>query len=224
MSIMDKGVLRLVQCLDALFPVGGYTLSNGMETYVQYGTVKDELSLIKHLKAYLYNISLNELAFSAMAANGENIEYLDELCSAVRSPRELREGSIRQCQRFIKLQTGLCGSVALKGYGELIESGCCDGHYCIAMGLFIRELGVELNTALQLYAYNIISCMANHAVKLVPLRQLDGQRALQKTAEEIPEAVKRAIGCSYDDLGASGAGFDISSMRHEKLYSRLYIS
>lgn len=224
MSIMDKGVLRLVQCLDALFPVGGYTLSNGMETYVQYGTVKDELSLIKHLKAYLYNISLNELAFSAMAAKGENIEYLDELCSAVRAPRELREGSIRQCQRFIKLQTGLCGSVALKGYGDLIESGCCDGHYCIAMGLFIRELGVELNTALQLYAYNIISCMANHAVKLVPLRQLDGQRALQKTAEEIPEAVKRAIGCGYDDLGASGAGFDISSMRHEKLYSRLYIS
>ena len=42
--------------------------------------------------------------------------------------------------------------------------------------------------------------------------------------KKIPEAVKRTMTVSMDEIGASGCGFDIRSMQHEKLYSRIYIS
>ena len=66
--------------------------------------------------------------------------------------------------------------------------------------------------------------MVNHAVKLVPLRQFDGQKALFAVAEKIPDAIRRAVSMKMEDIGASGCGFDIRSMQHEKLFSRLYIT
>jgi urease accessory protein len=221
---MKGNILRLTQSLDSLFPIGSYTLSNGMETYVQKGIVHDRESLEKHLEAYLYMLSFNDLAFAAKAYEGHNIKELDELCGALKAPEELRNGSIKQCIRFLKLHTELDEYPLLSQYKEYIENGECEGHYCIAMGLFIKEINIDIDEGLELYCYSILSTMANHAVKLVPLRQLDGQRALSKVMADIPKAVERAITTELDEIGASGCGFDIRSMQHEKLYSRLYIS
>lgn len=221
---MNGELLRLAQSLDPLFPIGSYTLSNGMETYVQKNLVKSGADLERHLKSYLYMISYNDLAFAAKACQGEEIVKLDALCSALRSPSEMRSGSIRQCTRFLKLQTELDAYPELEHYRKLTEQGECDGHYCIAVGLFIRETGTDLKTALELYAYSILSSMANHAAKLIPLRQLDGQKALLEAGKGIPDAAGTAMDVRTEDLGAAGCGFDIRSMQHEKLYSRLYIS
>lgn len=221
---MEGKLLRLVQSLDPLFPIGSYTLSNGMETYVQKNLVKSGEDLEKHLKSYLYMLSYNDLAFAAKACSGTDVIQLDELCGALKSPYEMRSGSIKQCARFLKLQTELDRYPSLEQYRNLIREGTCEGHYSIAVGLFIRETEIPVQTALELYAYSILSSMANHAAKLIPLRQLDGQRALQEACKGIGDAVKTAIEAGVEDLGASGCAFDIRSMQHEKLYSRLYIS
>lgn len=221
---MNTNFLKLVQSLDALFPVGGYTLSNGMETYVQKGIVHDSATLKEHIDSYLYMLSYNELAFAARAAENDDICYLDSLYSALKSPYEIRSGSMKQCMRFLKIHTELDKYPGLEKYRSDIRKGICDGHYCIAMGIFIRELETDIRSSLELYCYNIISTMINHAVKLVPLRQLDGQRVLSDAANRIPQAVDTAMKVEYESLGMSGCGFDIRSMQHEKLYSRLFIS
>ncbi|MDO4173164.1 MAG: urease accessory UreF family protein [Eubacteriales bacterium] len=221
---MNGDLLKLIQSIDSLFPIGSYTLSNGMETYVQKDIVTTEKELETHLHSYLYMLSFNDLAFAARAHDGADIEKLDALCGASKAPSELRNASMKQCIRFLKLHTALDDYPLLMHYKQLVDNGRSDGHYCIAMGLFIREIGVDLPTALELYCYSILSSITNHAVKLVPLRQLDGQRALLKAEREIPAAVKRAMAVEYNALGASGCGIDIRSMQHETLYSRLYIS
>lgn len=222
--IIMNNLLKLTQSLDALFPIGSYTLSNGMETYVQKGIVKDMNSLEKYLDSYLYMLKYNELAFAAQAYKGCDITGLDSLYSALKSPSEIRSGSIKQCARFLKIHMQLDNYPLLSKYRSMIMNGECDGHYCIAVGLFIKEIDAELNAALELYCYSILSSMVNHAVKLVPLRQLDGQLALHNILSKIPDMVDRAIRIKPDYLGAGGCGFDLRSMQHEKLYSRLYIS
>ena len=169
-------------------------------------------------------LTFNDLAFAAKAYAGCDVRELDMICSALKAPFEIRSGSVKQCIRFLKLHTELDDYPALEQYKEQIDSGECSGHYCIAMGLFIKETGVDLSEALELYCYSILSSMANHAVKLVPLRQLDGQKALYDVEKKIPDAVRRSMAMEMDELGASGCGFDIRSMQHENLFSRLYIS
>ena len=98
------------------------------------------------------------------------------------------------------------------------------GHHSIAVGLFISDTGADITTGLEMYCYSLLSSMVNHAVKLVPLRQLDGQASLSAAMKNIPCAVKKALDVSLDELGISCPGFDLRSMEHERLYSRIYIS
>ncbi|HJD46501.1 MAG TPA: hypothetical protein H9909_06615 [Candidatus Mediterraneibacter norfolkensis] len=221
---MNTKFIRLIQSLDPLFPIGSYTLSNGMETYVQKNVVCTREELESHLEAYLYMLSFNDLAFAAKVWEGYDIISFDALCSALKAPFEMRTGSMKQCIRFLKLHTELDSYPLLEEYKKQIEAGVCDGHYAIAMGLFIKETDADLSEALELYCYSLLSSMVNHAVKLVPLRQFDGQKALFAVAEKIPDAIRRAVSMKMEDIGASGCGFDIRSMQHEKLFSRLYIT
>nr|HML47939.1 urease accessory UreF family protein [Clostridia bacterium] len=128
------------------------------------------------------------------------------------------------CQHFLKAQSALSEHPLLRAYQEAIQDGRCDGHYSVALGLFIRSLGAPLVPSLQMVGYGLLSAMANHAVKLIPLRQMDGQSALYAAIQGIPAAVHRALRVSADELGVSGCGFDLRAMQHETLPGRLYIS
>lgn len=218
------GLLSMLQALDSLFPIGTFTLSNGMETYTQKELVKDKESLEKFLSAYIYTLPTSDLGFAAKAAGGDDIKMLDEICTAAKAPYELRTGSEKLCARFLKAELAMDDHPLLSDYSELIASGECMGHHCIAVGLFIADTKTDMGTGLQMYCYSLLSSMVNHAVKLVPLRQLDGQAALYEAMKLIPCAVERALNVPEDELGISGFGFDLRSMEHEGLYSRIYIS
>ena len=216
--------LKVVQALDSLFPIGAFTLSNGMETYVQREIVTDRKSLSEFLRAYLYTLPTNDAGFVAKASMGESPLLLDEIYAAAKSPYELRNGSRNLCRRFIKTEAVTGQYPLLQSYGEEIEKGNAVGSHPVALGLFIRDTGADIEESIALYCYSQLSAMVNHAAKLVPLSQLQGQSALAEMFSEIPYAVNKAMRVETDNLGIGGAGFDLRSMEHEKLYSRIYIS
>lgn len=220
----NTGIISLMQALDSLFPIGTFTLSNGMETYTQKEIVKDKNSLERFLTAYIYTLPTNDLGFAAKAASDYDFSMLDELCTASKSPYELRNGSEKLCARFLKAEKMLGEFQRLERYFAKISSGECLGHHCIAVGLFIADTNTDIMTGLEMYCYSLLSSMVNHAVKLVPLRQLDGQAALSDAMKLIPNAAEKAMSSPEDELGISGFGFDLRSMEHERLYSRIYIS
>lgn len=225
MNTIDKmPFLRLVQALDPLFPIGAFTLSNGMETYVQKNIVKDKDSLSEFLKAYLYTLPTGDAGFAARATLGDDPLVLDELFAAARSPYELRNGSRTLCRRFIKTENTMGSSPLLEEYGKAIAEGKANGSHAVAVGLFIRDIGADVYDGIAMYCYSLLSSMVNHAAKLVPLSQLDGQAALAEIIKDIPKAAELAINVETDELGIGGAGFDLRSMEHESLYSRIYIS
>ncbi len=222
MSITE--LLPLMQSLDPLFPVGGFTLSNGLETYVQKELVYDKQTLKEFLDSYLYTARYNDLAFCAKAAQGIDPAELDQIYTASRTPYEIRTGSIKMCSRAVKAMSVIRDFPRLRGYMTSVESGECAGHHAIAVGLLIQDAGIDIPTAVGMYAYSILSAMTNHAAKLVPLRQLDAQAALAQAAALIEENADAAVKADIEDLGVSGFGFDLRAMQHERLYSRLYIS
>jgi urease accessory protein len=217
-------MLPLYHAFDALFPIGAYTLSGGMETYTQKGIVRDKETLVAFLNAQVYILPYSDLGLAAKAAEGTDFIFLDHLCAAMKQPLELRTGSEKMCSRFLKIQSELACYPSLSAYRAAIARGSCDGHYPVAVGLFIRDTGAPVGAALELYGYSILSLTVNHAVKLIPLGQSDGQSALFAALRLIPEAVQKALAVSVEDLGVSGAGFDLRAMQHETLKGRLYSS
>ena len=216
--------LSFVQAMDAFFPIGAYTMSNGMETYVQKQMIRDEESLFSFLKNYISILTFTELGFAAHAAMGAEIEILDGLCGASKVPKEVREGSRKLCSRFLKAESFIGNFKELKEYQKKINEGRCEGYYCIAIGLLLRQLDMSIEEGLLLYGYNQISAMVNHGVKLVPLRQLEGQRVLHQAMVLLEQAVQKAMASDVLELGASGAAYDMRCMEHEILAARMYLS
>jgi len=216
--------IALLQAFDPLFPTGAYTMSGGMETYTQKELVRDKPSLVSYLKAQLYILPYGDLGVCAKTAQGEDFILMDGLCAAMKQPFEIRTGSEKLCVRFLKAQDGLRDYPSLAAYRQAIRQEKCRGHYPVAVGLFIRDLNASLQEALELYCYSLMSQTVNHAVKLIPLGQTEGQSALFETLRLIPRAAQKAMAADIDELGVSGCGFDLRSMQHETLYGRLYIN
>jgi len=220
---MDK-MLPLYQAFDPLFPIGAYAFSGGLETYTQKDIVHDKDTLLAFLKAQLYLLPFGDLGLAAKAAEGIDFVILDQLCSVMKQPLETRKGSNKLGIRFLKAQPELAEYPRLNAYRSAIAEGRCDGYYPVAAGLLIGDMSANLAAGLELFCYSIISAMVRHGVKLIPLGQTDGQRALSEALLLIPDAVQTARATSVDDLGVSGCGFDLRAMQHETLPGRLYSS
>ena len=219
---MIKNMIPLYQIFDSLFPLGSYALSNGLETYTQKGILYDRASLTDYLKSQLYILPFGDLGVAAKVAQGEDFIMLDDLSSAMKQPYEIRMASIKLGTRMLRTVGDFENYPSLVDFDAAISEGRCEGHYPVVVGLIIRDLEIDVGKALELYAYNLLSVMVNHAVKLVPLGQKLAQPALYDAIVFIPEAIDKALNASVEELGVSGCAFDLRSMQHERLHGRLF--
>lgn len=228
--VMDKkSFLKLLQSVDAFFPVGAFTLSNGLEDYVLCEIIKKEQDLCNYLDSFLQVFAYNDLGLLSLAyrnaQNKKQLLLLDQLAGAMKSAKEIRTGSIRMCSRYIKAREAMGDQIkSLVWYKKQIQGKSALGFYPIALGIYAAELKFSLQDFLLMYGYSVISAIVNNVVKLVPLSQLSGQRVLFGKFDELKNAAEKAIDVDFEMLGTSGCAFEIHCMNHEYLYSRQYMS
>lgn len=222
----------LLQISDPLFPIGSYTQSFGLETYVQKGIVHDSDSSRRYLESHLLNNFLfNDLLAVKLAwqyANEGNLEavcHLDSLLSAAKSPRELRTASSKLGIRFSKIVGAVLKENELfNSFMDQINTGKCEGHYSVMYGLTAELFGIGKIEALAAASYSTASSIVNNCAKLVPISQKDGQDILFESQEVFQRLVDKVETLDEDSIGICCFGFDLRAMQHERLYTRLYIS
>lgn len=229
--INDIRQFYLLQVNDALFPVGGYSHSQGLETYIQKGIVRDEKSAARYLLQKLkWNVAYTDLlavklAFeAALERKAEELDRLEEVLEASRIPMEQREAVRKMGSRFAKTMMGI--SIEESGiFAQYIErrKGKSISHSCV-YGVFCAAVGLEEQQVLAHYLYAQTSAMVTNCVKTIPLSQSTGQKLLTGCYPVFQEILEEISHCTMEDLAISAPGFDIRGMQHEKLYSRLYMS
>ena len=138
---------------------------------------------------------------------------------------ELRDASLKMGSRFLKTILGLdipYESDFLQNY--LTVTGNKKIHHACLYGAFCDSVCIPLADALSHYLYAQTSAIVTTCVKSIPLSQTDGQIILTSSfllLSEMLQEVTRLDTCMY---GASSPAFDIRSMQHEALYSRIYMS
>ena len=226
----DKDFL-LLQINDALFPIGGYSHSYGLETYIQKGIVCDMASADAYIRHNIRtNLLYHELLLIRLAweyADMDDLEALlglEEIAEASRSPREIREASRKLGSRFLKTTAGLdisYRSSIFQRYTEAAEERV--SHPC-AYGVFCSAAGIEKEPAIYHFLYAQISAMVTNCVKTIPLSQSAGQQLLNSMTDIFTEITGRVGELTESDLCISAPGFAVRSMQHECLYSRIYMS
>lgn len=226
-----NNLLRLLQLSDPALPIGGFSHSYGLETYVQKGIVHDRATTKEFIAQMLsQNIRYTDAAFVSLAydaANRNNIEEikrLDEECTAVKLPKEIRQASIKLGTRLLKIFGGFEKNIFLDLVIQEFREKKIDANYSIVFGILSSILQVEKTAALSAFYYNAAAGMVTNSVKLVPLGQQDGQEILFSLHAEIKKLVDGSVNPDRELIGLCCTGFDIRSMEHETLYSRLYMS
>ncbi len=222
----------LLQVNDALFPIGAYSHSYGLETYIQKNlvcTVGDAWEFIRRrmLYGFCYTECLSARLAYEYGGNGQldQIAVLEDLLEASRLPSEIRQAAKKLGSRFIKTISSLEIAYESAAFNQYCEErkGKTVSH-SVAYGIFCQSCGIPCEDALEHYLYAQTSSMVTNCVKSVPLSQTDGQRLLRQSQGLCEDILCRLPALTIDDLCLSAPGFDIRSMQHEGLYSRIYMS
>ena len=218
----QKGYFFLLQINDSLFPIGAYSHSYGLETYIQKNLVKDTKTAEEYIQKKLkYNFLYTDLLAARMAYEAaidqslKRMEWLEDVMEASKVPMEIREASKKLGNRLVKtlLHMHVTGISPFFEQYLAMRKGKTTCHPCV-YGVVCACAGIEKERALANYLYAQASAMVTTCVKTIPLSQSDGQKILysmDSLFEEILQQVKQA---GEEMLCASTPGFDLRCIQH----------
>lgn len=215
----------LLQINDSAFPIGSFQHSFGMESYVLNNIIIDSKSLLNFMKSYLENVLLyNDLLALKLCyfAKLEEILEIQNLLYALTAPKEIREANYKLGLRFIKT-IGALEMPTNKFWESYIKKSIYPTH-STSYGVFCASFDIDYKKALSTYLYAQSANMVINGVKLIPLSQDDGQWILRQLQTTFIQILEKLQNLTLDNLGASTPLYDILAMKHQYLYSRLYMS
>ncbi|MBE3554373.1 MAG: urease accessory protein UreF [Thermicanus sp.] len=219
---MPLSLLHLLQISDSQWPIGGFSHSFGLETYIQEGYVYDAESLKNWVLSYLlYSVAPIEgiaVSWAWEASKAHDVDSflaLNERLTAIKLPREGREASLKMGNRFAVM--------AAKTFAIAYPWGEMPVHTAPMFGWTAYLLGVEKEETLLGFFFSQSAIMVNNGVRAIPLGQLEGQRILHMVKTRINQLVRQVTDGEIS-FGNSSPFYDIMAMKHEQLYSRLFMS
>jgi urease accessory protein len=223
----SQDIAPLLVWLSPSFPIGSYAYSHGVEWAVETGDIKDLASLHGWIAVLLEHGApwsdavLFSLAYKAAVVKDDGkFSELAELAAALSFSKERRLETFNQGAAFLAAVRAAwpCEKLEL---AKLLEPEVA---FPIAVALAVAGHNLSLPLSLEAYLISLSANLVSAAVRLIPLGQTDGTKAVASLVPLVKRVVRRAVNATIDDIGGAAFRSDIASMRHETQYTRLFRS
>jgi urease accessory protein len=221
--------LSLQLLLDSALPIGSFAHSFGLESLVQDGKISDGAGLCSYMEGMLrYSWATSDLMIvKAVYGAAKDLQYacdIEKLVHLQRLAPESRDGLEKIGRRLLRLAPELFPDMDFGPLQEAIRSGRCFGSYPLVYGIICRELHIQLDRAAEGYLYASAATIVNAALRLISMGQTEAQRLSASLFPIISEAWEAVRHMDPAEAYSSMPMAELAMIRHEKLYSRLFMS
>lgn len=210
------GALLLQQWLSPAFPVGAFAYSHGLEGAVAAGWITDASSLAVWLEDLLeFGAGRSDAVCLAAAYQAQDAKALDEIDAQTLAFQPSKERALEMTQQ---------GDAFVRALSEVWQIPLNVRAYPVALGAAAAVKELPLAAVLALYLQAFTSNLISAAQRLLPVGQIQGQSILLQLAPALQMAAKRGASGDLDTLASAAFLADISAMKHETQYSRIFRS
>jgi len=230
-AVAPRSLIRLQSWLSPAFPSGSYSYSHGLEAAVESTQIHDRQSLVDWLDADLrYGTARNDAIFfveawrCAVDNRHARLVEIAELSAAFRGTSEFALEASQQGTSCLATLREVWPDRALDSFWERLRLRRIQPVIPVVVAVRSAAEGVPVEVALRAFLHGFVSNLVTAGVRLIPLGQTDGQRAIAELEDAVLDASDHAVTASIDDLGSAAVMVDLASMSHETQYTRLFRS
>ncbi|WP_127529639.1 urease accessory protein UreF [Paenibacillus kobensis] len=229
--MMMRNWLALQQLLDSAIPIGGFSHSFGLETMVQEGRMTSSAELEMYVRTMLTHswATSDAMVIKAVYRDVPPGEWnrlwaVERLVHMQRLAIETRQGVEKMGKRLLKLAADIWPELDMSEAASAVREGRCLATLPLIHGLVCLRLGVPLQQAAESYFYTCIVTTINSALRLMSIGQTEGQRLVARLTPMTPLAWNAASELEPEDAYSNMPMAEMAMIRHETLYSRLFMS
>ncbi len=218
----------LLRLASPQLPIGGYSYSQGLEMAIEQGRVSDAASAARWLGDQLL---LNLARFEAplllqlcRAAAAEDWALLQQLNARHRGSRETRELQLESRQTGYSLRQLLEQLPELDDAGRACFAACEPPSQALGWALAARAWCIAAEDALAAWLWAWLENQLAVLMKALPMGQQAAQRLTSSLLPLLERASRQAASLPPQQLGSAAIGLALTSMAHERQYSRLFRS
>jgi len=228
MRITD--VIRVLQFGDSVLPVGAFAFSNGLETAVHEGHVRD----VAELEAFVRTACSRAAATDGIALlEAHRGARVDDMARVIRADHaaynrklseEQRTMSVRMGKKLAEVASHVVAKPAITAWLSRINEGATPGCYPIGLGLVFAAQGLSEHEAFAVHQYGVAAMMLGASLRLLRIRYVEAQSILYRVNATAETEYERYSTCTLDDMAAFAPMMDILAATHVKAHVRLFMS
>ena len=218
-------LLKTLQFSDSLFPVGAFAYSDGLETAVTNGLVRNGADLEQWLDHYIKSVFipcegllLRRAIKAHSAGDWKTIVELDTEFTALKLAAAVRASSASLARNFAR------SVVAVHEHPEIERARRELTNFATVYAVVGSTLGLDTRDALLAFAYSRLAGTVSAALRLMQIGQQQAQQTLGRALQDVPEAVERIFESGDSELLSFSPLLDIQQMNHRYVYSKLFRS
>ena len=223
-------LLRLLHLASPTLPVGAYSYSQGLESAIDAGIVKNEAGAqiwiadtLTHSVARLEAPVFCRLYKAWQAEDRAAIDHWNDYFLASRDSAEFRAETVQMGYSLAKLLRDLFPqNKRVEWLPPTVSEASTCFPCALAAACVILQTPLEASLHAYLFAWTENQVLA--ALKAVPLGQVSGQRMLFALEENILDAAVTALALEDEGISNWTPGLSFLSMRHETQLSRIFRS
>jgi urease accessory protein len=223
-----EAVYRLFAWLSPSYPTGAFSYSHGIEYAVEARLVTDRATLVDWIAHILghgagwADAVLFARAYDAAAAGDDAaLDAIADYAAALRATSETALESAQQGAAFLAVTRSAWPDPLLERF--VARRNGAPVTLAVALALAAVER-VERRPALVGLLHAFAAALVSAGVRLVPLGQTDGQRAIADLTATVLATADAALACPLEALGMAAPMVDWTCMKHETQYTRLFRS